>query len=100
MIEHNFDPWTMLEQIQVNQKQLDINMQNVIMMTNQHTKTVQDHEVRLDLNQVTINQILASLQNQQRLILTLLDKVNELHAVNSAKGHDLNDQTSSNTTNS
>jgi hypothetical protein len=51
----------------------------------------------LDLNQATINQILASLQNQQKLVLALLDKINELSAVNSAKGHNLNDQTSSST---
>jgi hypothetical protein len=86
MIEHNFDPWTMLEQMQVNQKQLDINVQNVVRATNNNTNVIQDHDRRLDLNQQTINQILASLQNQQKLLLSLFDEFGKLHAVNNEQG--------------
>ena len=97
-MDHHFDPWAVLEQLQINQKQLDLNMQSVVMMTNQHTKTLQDHEQRLDLNQQTINQILASLQNQQKLLMAVFDQLVQVQAVNSAKGPDLNDQTSDNST--
>lgn len=91
---HNFDPYAALEQLGTNQKQLDENTRNVVVVVNNLQKVMQDHETRLDLNQATINQILNSLQNQQKLVLSLLDKVNQLYAVNSAKGPDLNDQTS------
>jgi hypothetical protein len=79
---HDFDPWQSLENLHVNQQQLDSNQKQIVLAVNNWQKTLQDHENRLDLNQVTINQMLASLQNQQKLILTLLDKFNELHAVN------------------
>lgn len=92
MIEHNFDPWTMLEQLQVNQQQLDINQRNIVMALNNLTASVGDHDRRLDLNQTSINQILSSLQNQQKLIMMLLDKMVELQSVNSDnKGSNLND---------
>ena len=86
MIEHNFDPYQMMEQIQVNQKQLDINFQNVVRATNNNTNVLQDHETRLDLNQQTINQILASLQNQQQLLMSLFEEFGKLHAVNKEQG--------------
>jgi hypothetical protein len=79
---HDFDPWQSLENLHVNQQQLDSNQKQIVLAVNNWQKTLQDHENRLDLNQVTINQMLASLQNQQKLILTLLDKFNELQAVN------------------
>jgi hypothetical protein len=94
---HNFDPYEALQQLGNNQKQLDENSRNIVVVVNNLQQIIQDHERRLDLNQATINQILASLQNQQKLVLALLDKINELSAVNSAKGHNLNDQTSSST---
>jgi len=92
MIEHNFDPWTMLEQLQVNQHQLDINQRNIVMAVNNLQAQTGDQDRRLDLNQASINQILASLQNQQKLIMMLLDKMVEISAVNSDnKGSDIND---------
>lgn len=85
-MDHNFDPYTMLEQIQVNQKQIDINMQHMVMATNQNTKTIQDHEQRLDLNQGTINSILSSLQNQQKLLMAVFDQLQKVQSVNNTKG--------------
>jgi hypothetical protein len=86
VLNPNFDPLSIMEQLQANQHQLDLNMQNVIMVANQHTKNIHDHETRLDLNQQTINQVLTSLQNQQTLLMAVFDKLQQLEAVNSAKG--------------
>lgn len=91
---HDFDPYEAMQQLANNQKQLDLNMKSVVMMTNQHTNSLQDHEQRLDLNQQTINQILASLQNQQKLIMALFDQLTQSQAVNNSKDSN-NDQTSS-----
>jgi hypothetical protein len=79
---HDFDPWQSLENLHVNQQKLDSNQKQIVLAVNNWQKTLHDHETRLDLNQQTIDQILASLQNQQKLIMMLLDKFNELHAVN------------------
>lgn len=93
MMNHNFDPLALLEQVQSNQLQLDSNQKQIVLAVNQWQKTLHDHETRLDLNQATINQMLASLQNQQKLIMGLLDMVNELGRVNNNKGNESHDQT-------
>lgn len=90
---HDFDPWAVLEQLGTNQKQLDSNQQNIVAVVNNVQKLMFDHDRRLDLNQASINQILASLQNQQKLVMMLLDKMTELQAVNIPKESD-NDQAS------
>ena len=79
---HNFDPYEALQQMAENQKQLDSNQKNMVVVINNLQQIFHDHERRLDLNQASINQILASLQHQQKLIMMLLDKFNEQQAVN------------------
>jgi len=79
---HNFDPYEALQQMAENQKQLDSNQKNMVVVINNLQQIYHDHERRLDLNQGSINQILASLQHQQKLIMMLLDKFNEQQAVN------------------
>lgn len=86
MINHNFDPVLVLEQLQQNQAQLDSNHRNIVTVVNNLQHILQDHETRLDLNQQTINQILKSLQNQQTLILKLFDQVQNTQQVNNTKG--------------
>lgn len=82
---HNFDPYDAMQSLANNQQQLDQNQKNIVVVVNNLQKSFNDHEHRLDLNQVTINQMLASLQNQQKLILGLLDMMREIQAVNNAK---------------
>lgn len=82
---HNFDPYDAMQQLANNQQQLDQNQKNIVVVVNNLQKAIHDHETRLDLNQASINQILASLQNQQKLILGLLDMMREIQAVNTAK---------------
>lgn len=82
---HNFDPYEAMQQLANNQQQLDQNQKNIVVVVNNLQKAIHDHETRLDLNQASINQILASLQNQQKLILGLLDMMREIQAVNTAK---------------
>ncbi len=93
---HNFDPYDAMQQLVNNQRQLDDNQKNMVVVLNNVQQAFHDHERRLDLNQASINQILSSLQNQQKLIMMLLDKFTELQAVNTAKDSN-NDQTSSST---
>lgn len=90
---HNFDPYDAMQQLANNQQQLDNNHKNVVLVVNNLQQAFHDHDRRLDLNQASINQILASLQNQQKLIMMLLDKFTELQAVNIPKDSN-NDQTS------
>lgn len=90
---HNFDPYDAMQQLANNQRQLDDNHKNIVVVVNNLQQAFHDHERRLDLNQASINQILASLQNQQKLILALFDKLTELQAVNIPKDAN-NDQTS------
>lgn len=83
-----YDPMEILEQLQVNQAMLDGNQKQIVLAVNNWQATVQDHETRLDLNQQTINQILASLQNQQKLIMGMFDMLSQVQAVNNTKGSD------------
>jgi adenylate kinase family enzyme len=86
MMEHNFDPYALLEQIQVNQKQLDINFHGVVNSHNHMNKRLTDVESRSDLNQQTINNVLDSLQNQQKLLMALFEELGKLQAVNKEQG--------------
>lgn len=86
MFNKDFDPLAALEQLNVNQ-------QNMAMAINNQISLVQDHHERLELNQQTINQILSSLQNQQKLIMTVFDEIVKIKQVNISKDT-VNDQTS------
>lgn len=75
-----------LEQVQQNQVQLDSNQKQIVLAINTWQKTLQDHEQRLDLNQQTINQLLNSIQNQYKLLMTIFEQVNQQQSVNNLKG--------------
>lgn len=86
MFNPNFDPLAVLEQVQANQVQLDNNQKQIVLAINTWQQTLQDHEQRLNLNQETINHILTSLQNQQKLLMSLFEQLNQQQSVNNLKG--------------
>ena len=86
MFDPKFDPMAILEQVQQNQVQLDSNQKQIVLAINTWQKTLQDHEQRLDLNQQTINQLLNSIQNQYKLLMTIFEQVNQQQSVNNLKG--------------
>jgi UDP-N-acetylglucosamine transferase subunit ALG13 len=79
---HNFDPYTAMEQLANNQTQLDNNQKNIVVAVNQVQQVLNDHDSRLALNLGTINQILVSLQNQQKLLMTMFDQLQKVQQVN------------------
>jgi uncharacterized protein YaaN involved in tellurite resistance len=83
MIDPNFDPLSIMEQIQQNQLNLDRNQQQIVLAVNNWQSTLQNHEQRLDLNQQSINSILVSLNNQQTLLMAVFDELKKLQGVNS-----------------
>ena len=86
MIDPNFDPLAMMQQMQLNQQQLDSNQKQIVLAINNWQQTMTDHEQRLNLNQETINQILSSLQNQQKLIMSVFEELVKVQAVNNEQG--------------
>jgi hypothetical protein len=86
MIDPNFDPLAMMQQMQLNQQQLDSNQKQIVLAINNWQQTMNDHEQRLNLNQETINQILSSLQNQQKLIMSVFEELVKVQAVNNEQG--------------
>jgi hypothetical protein len=86
MIDPNFDPLAMMQQMQLNQQQLDSNQKQIVLAINNWQQTMNDHEQRLNLNQETINQILSSLQNQQKLVMSMFEELVKVQAVNNEQG--------------
>ena len=91
---HNFDPYDAMQQLATNQKQLDENQKHIVTALNQMQKNVQDHQQWLELNQITLNQVLSSLQNQYTMIMGILNSQVQDQAVNNNKGNGADDQTS------